>query len=547
MENYPPLLRTLLVNRGINDAEAADRFLNPDYARDLHDPFLILNMERAVERILRAITSGERITVWGDYDCDGIPGTVVLHDFFEKIGYKNISVYIPHRYSEGYGLNVKGIKQLAREGTTLVVTVDSGITDVEPVATANKLGVDVIITDHHLPQEKLPPAYAILNSKQSGDTYPFPLLSGAGVAFKLVQALIMRGDFGIPAGWEKWLLDVAGISTIADMVPLFGENRALAHFGLKVLRRTSRPGLLSLFRKARVDQRTLSEDDIGFSIGPRINAASRMGEPIEGFHLLSTKDPARAVELAAYLESKNNERKRTVLKMIEEIDDVVRSAADAPVIVVGKPNWKPGVVGLAAARIVERYGKTAFVWGGDGSTDCKGSCRSDGTLNIVELMGNAVKGTFLDFGGHEFAGGFSTSRAAAGKLAARLLAAHRKTQVRAEVQRSHAVDGDLLLSDVTWDLHHIIQMLAPYGVGNPKPLFRFPAIRVRDLRRFGKSGEHLELSLAQDQANITATQFFAPAHKDLSVAQTISLVAHVEKNSFMRRPVLQLRLVDILR
>ncbi len=538
-------MRLLLEKRGITTAEEADRFLNPDYERDLHDPFLILNMDRAVKRILKAIKKKEKIVIYGDYDCDGIPGSVILHDFFKKIGYEHFSNYIPHRYLEGYGLNIPAIEQFAKDGIGLVITVDSGVTDVEPVARANELDIDVIVTDHHLPQEVLPPAYAIINSKQKGDTYPFPLLAGSGVAFKLVQALLLKGKFNVPKGWEKWLLDVAGIATVADMVPLHGENRALAHFGLKVLRRTPRPGLLSLYKKARINAAQMTEDDIGFSIGPRINAASRMGEPIEGFKLLSTCDEVEAVALAKYLENKNKERKETVADMVLEVDLLVNALPDVPVVVVGSPLWRPGVVGLAASRIVERYGKTAFVWGGEGSKDLKGSCRSDGKVNIVALMANAEPGTFLDFGGHELAGGFSLVREGALTLQERLSHAHGRTAPRDSIEKKYAIDQDLSLADVTWDTYRQIERLAPFGVGNQKPLFRFSGIEVGEAKRFGKAQEHFELPLAAPIGKLKAIQFFAPHYK-IETGDQISFVAHIEKDTFTSYPTLRLRIVDIV-
>src|SRR3989344_55713 len=289
--SFPQLLRELLLHRGITNKDDAERFLKPDYVRDSHDPFLIKNMDVAVTRTLEALKRGEKVAIWSDYDCDGIPGAVLLHDFFKKIG-ANFVNYIPHRHEEGYGLNKIGIEELSGQGVTLMITVDSGITDIEPVLHAKKLGIYVIVTDHHLPGKTLPEAYAVLNSKQEGDQYPYKYLAGSGVAFKLIQALILRGSengqITLPNGWEKWLLDMAGLATIADMVPLTGENRMLAYFGLLVLRKSPRLGLIKLCRKMRVRQRELTEDDVGFMVVPRINAASRMGVPFDAFRLLTT-------------------------------------------------------------------------------------------------------------------------------------------------------------------------------------------------------------------------------------------------------------------
>ena len=241
-------------------SEDARRFLSPSYDEHLHDPMGIKNMPRAVERIVRALTQGERITVWSDYDCDGIPGGVILHDFFKKAG-ANFTNYIPHRHLEGYGVNVAGIEELARQGTNLIITVDSGITDVASVARAQELGMDVIVTDHHLPGAELPPAYAVVDPKQEGETYPFRELCGAGLAWKTVCALLTQtfpGRENVPEGWEKWLLDMAGLATIADMVPLTGENRVIASYGLLVMKKSPRLGLQKLCKVARVDQRRIT-------------------------------------------------------------------------------------------------------------------------------------------------------------------------------------------------------------------------------------------------------------------------------------------------
>ena len=314
---------------------------------------LILGMEQAVTRILRAIAEEEQIVIYGDYDCDGIPGSVILHDFFQKIGYPRAGVYIPHRHEEGYGLHIGAIERMRDNDISLIITVDCGITDIAEVAHAQTLGIDVIVTDHHLPGPELPPAYAIINSKQEGDTYPDKMLCGAGVAFKLVQALLMKGNFDVPPGWEKWLLDMAGLATIADMVPLRNENRALAHFGLKVLRKSTRPGLQKLLAKMKVNQSRLTEDDVGFMIAPRINAASRIDIPFEAFRLLATRDEQTADELSDHLHKINETRKGLVAAIIKEARHMLAHKKPQTVVVVGNPTWRPGILGLVAMRLAE--------------------------------------------------------------------------------------------------------------------------------------------------------------------------------------------------
>ncbi len=613
----PELQRTLLWHREVRTAEAADRFLNPSYERDLHDPFLIMNLEKAVDRILTAIKGEEQIVIYGDYDCDGIPGSTALYGFFDKINYPHIRVYIPHRYSEGYGLNIPAIEKLAAGGAKLLITVDSGITDVEQVARASELGIDVIITDHHLPQAELPKAFAVVNSKQVDDTYPFDLLCGAGVAFKLVQGLLRKwnataqdgdgpdapptpdasvgaSESGVgathrklPVGWEKWLLDVVGLATIADMVPLHGENRVLAYYGLKVLRQTPRMGLAHLLQKMGVKREHLNEDDVGFSIAPVVNAASRLGTPIDAFHMLASRNPVQAMGQAEALFALNTKRKALVKEMIVKAHEMVAEKLSSsvipaqagtqaritnlvpglrrndasnngelpPVLVVGRPEWKPGLLGLAASALAEHYGRPTFVWGREGSPEVKGSCRSDGSVNMVDLM-VAAGDVFLDKGGHELAGGFSCSDEHLDQLEPALVAAH--VALAKEYTDTGClytlVDKKLEVDEITWKLYDQVAALAPFGMGNAKPLFLLENVPVSFSRMFGKEQNHLQLNLQKSDASIIpAIKFFAPtawASTWLPGNQVeqrrVSMLAHLEKSTFGWKPELRLRIVDIV-
>ncbi len=398
LREYPLLIRNLLHFRGISTKEDTKTFLEPSYDLDLHDPFLLFGMERAVSRILGAMQKEEFICIYSDYDHDGIPGGVLLKDFFEAIQYKNFRNYIPHRHQEGYGLNAQAVRTLAEEGVKLIITVDCGITDTEAVRVGNEFGVDTIITDHHLPPDPLPEAFAIVNPKLSPD-YPFDGLCGAGVAWKLVSALMQKGDFSLPDGYEKWLLDLTGLSTIADMVPLTGENRVIAYFGLKVLRKTRRPGLRALYRVLRLDPSTLTEDDVGFSLAPRINAASRMDTPQAAFDTLAEKDPLKAYSFAENLHKLNDSRKGHTAAMVKEAKQIIKGRLKekeilSPLIVLGSPSWRPGLLGLAANSVVEAYSRPAFLWGREGGEGLKGSCRSDGVVNVVGLMSATRPGVF---------------------------------------------------------------------------------------------------------------------------------------------------------
>lgn len=596
---YPPLLQKLLLRRGIATRKEADAFLNPDFNAHTHDPFLIKNMDRAVERILKGIADGERIIVFTDYDTDGIPSGVVLYDFFTKIGYSNFRNYIPHRHIEGYGLNSAAIEEFAKEGATLMITADCGISNIEEVRHAQERGIDVILTDHHLPhriktsddaavRDELPPAYAILNSKQEDDAYPFDMLCGCAVAWKLVCALLARGRerglFAVHDGWEKWLLDMVGISTIADMVPLHGENRVLAYYGIRVLRKSPRPGLHKLCAKTRLNQRTITEEDIGFTIGPRINAASRMDVPFRAFELLRTRDEVEADCLADHLNMLNDRRKKIVAQIMKESHarlgpSFAKAAADtqgyggraplesgapleaedsiSPIICMGNPQWQPGVLGLAASCLAEEYDRPVFLWGrGEESDLIKGSCRSDGRVNIVDLMTRARE-HFIDFGGHEFSGGFSISIDQVRYLEDALIAGYaalEKRGVRDDEALDLAVDAELDLGDATWHTYRMIEHLAPFGQGNPRPLFLFKNSAIERMRWFGRDKEHISLVLSRQRSaetaapSIEAISFFArnaPEFTSLEAGARITLAGHLEENAFFRKPELRIRIVRV--
>jgi single-stranded-DNA-specific exonuclease len=380
LKDYPEILRKLLYYRDIKTKKDADIFLNPVYEEN-YDPFLMKDMDIAVDRIFRAIDNDEKILIYSDYDADGIPGAVILHDFFEKIGYKNFSNYIPHRVIEGFGLNIEAIDSFVEKKVDLIITIDCGISDIKEAKNIKENKIDLIITDHHLPKidskgdEELPEAVAILDNKIKGCKYPDKNLCGSGVVFKLVQALISKlSTFNfinfktkaIATGWEKWLLDMVAIATISDMVSLTGENRIFAYYGLKVLRKSPRPGLQKLLSITKVDQKNITEDDIGFMISPRINAASRMGIPEDAFLLLTTKDEKEADKYAIHLNKINDERKGIVASMVKEIKKHWKEfdpEKKRKVLVAGNPDWKPSLLGLVANSLLDEHDGPVFFGG----------------------------------------------------------------------------------------------------------------------------------------------------------------------------------------
>ncbi len=559
MNVYPELLRDLLRARGISNREQAEQFLNPDYDRDNHHPFRMKDMEKAVERVLKAIAEKQKVIIYSDYDADGIPGAVVLHDLFKKIGYENFENYIPHRIDEGFGLHVEAIDEFAKNGANLVITIDCGITDVLAVRRAIELGIDVIITDHHEAGSDIPNAYAILNPKQSDCQYPEKILCGSGVIFKFVQGLVytMRQRDMVKEmrhGWEKWLLDMVGLATLSDMVPLIGENRVFAFYGLKVLRISPRVGLLKLLSTVKTNQRHISEDDIGFTISPRINAASRMGVPLDAFKLLSTRDVVEAGMLSAHLNNINDERKGIVASMVKEIKKIlthrVENGTMKKVVVIGNPDWKPSLLGLAANTLKDDYGATVFLWGREGGSTIKGSCRSDGSISVVELM-EATKDSFLHFGGHKMSGGFAVSHENIHTLEEKIVEAYEKLREKSGAydMEKILIDRKLSIDDVNWNTYKMIEKLAPFGVGNPKPLFLFEQIVIKEAKIFGKEKNHLELRFTPSQGkSVSAICFFASVQRreSLTAGMKINLVATFEKSMFKNYPELRLRVVDII-
>ncbi len=566
MQNHTELLQTLLKNRGIEKVEETEIFLNPDYERDFHDPFKMHDMEKACVRIFEAIEAEEKIMIYADYDCDGIPGAVILQDLFKKIDYKNFQIYLPQRNSEGYGLNLGAVKEFAEKGIKLLITIDLGITAVAEVAQAEADGMDVIITDHHIPLETLPHAYAILNPKQKNDNYPEKMLCGAGVIFKLVQGFIKKyGEFyKIKEGSEKWMLDMAGLATLSDMVPLTGENRAIAYFGLKVLRKSPRPGLQKLLAKMNIEERYLTEDDIGFMVVPKLNAASRMDNPMRAFELLATDDEVEAGILTNHLSKINDERKLIVASIMREVKKKFETRVIKEVIVVGNPAWRVGVLGLVAGKLSDEYQKPVFVWGKDENDMIKGSCRSPGSISIVELM-IKNKDSFLEYGGHELAGGFTADSDKIHFLE-EILSESLRTILK-EVPKDGPLDnpllhkegvggGDLELSlvDVNMKNWREIEKLAPFGIGNPKPIFLFKNVRIENIKKFGKngSGEHLEITFSdasENKQNKAKGISFFSGHDSfevpLSEGINVDLLATFDLSRFRGREELRLRIIEI--
>lgn len=549
------LLKTLLDKRGISDTES---FLNPVY-ESLHDPLLLSGMRVALERFFSAFEKKERIAIYTDFDCDGVSAAAVFSDFLEKIGYTNFDMYMPHRDNEGYGFHAQAIRDLHARGATLIITADVGIAAAAQVRVASELGIDVIITDHHEVMNEMPAALAVVNPKLGG--YPFPDLCGAAVAYKFVQAALGEGRkrqleafLKIPEGWEKWLLDVVAIATIADMVPLVGENRTIVFYGLRVLRRTRRPGLMALAQATRLRLPEITEDDIGFSIAPRINAASRMDTPELALKLLTTHDALEAQRLAEQLEALNTKRKSTVATIVRAAKKRAkeRFAEDTPVTVLGDTAWKPALLGLAANSLMGDRGGVVCLWGRDAAGNLKGSCRSDGAVSLSDLFVHAPD-IFVQFGGHARAGGFTVDPERVHTLHEDLLAAHGRARGALLVQAVESLvhDATLPLGTVSNSLVKELSLLSPFGVGNPKPVFYIPEARITGVRAFGKEKNHVEVMLecATTGRIVRAFEFFKqPSSFSFEPAAGTSahVLATLERDSYRGPSAVSLRIVDFL-
>lgn len=555
------LVSSLLEKRGIVGEEMLENFLNPDYEKHTHDPFLLNDMPQAVERVFQAMQENERIAVYADFDCDGIPGAAVLLNMFQKISYPHVEAYIPHRDREGYGFHIRAIDTLKAHSVSLIITVDVGTVAYEACAYARSLGIDVIVTDHHEIQnfegvEKRPDVYALINPKIA--PYPFGGLCGAGVAFKFAQALLHEGRerahpsfVQIPTGWEKWLLDLVAIATVADMVPLLDENRTLVTWGLFVLRKSNRPGITALINRLRLRKHQITEDDIAFSFAPRINAASRMGDPELALKLLTTPSLDEAEALAAELDSLNNKRKTTVATIVKAARARAkeRYAPEARAIVLGNPQWKPALLGLAANSVMDDFSGLVCLWGRDAEGKLKGSCRTDGSVDLMEVFEHA-RDIFDECGGHRSSGGFSISHEQV----------HRLPEVLEEAVALRApgdgerqvIEADILAS--LREAHTLLRDLsraAPFGVGNPKPTIRFPRVVVSSLKRFGSDSNHIELQLVEEVSSVRMRAFqFFKSELDFShtprMGEVIDLIATIERDTFRGQHAIALRIIDVL-
>jgi single-stranded-DNA-specific exonuclease len=491
-----------LMNRGLSDPAAAAAFLDPRPGR-LHDPFAFRDMHKAVDRIERAIAAGEGIAVYGDYDVDGVSGASLLAEFFDSIGVK-VTVRIPDRFADGYGLTAAAVERLAGEGSRLVITADNGTSSHAAVARAAELGVDVIVTDHHEVRGELPKALAVLNPHRPDATYPERRLCGVGVAFKLCHAVLAARGEAPPTGLPERLaplLDLVALGTVADVASLTGENRVLVRRGLELLSQEARPGIAALKEVAGLAGQEVGAGQVGFHLGPRINAGGRVADAGQGVRLLRTRDRAEADEAARYLDAANRERRAIEAKVLREVERRIaaESLSTRSCIVLADPAWHAGVLGIIASRVVERYHRPCVLIatdaggvGGVGEGIGKGSGRSVPTLHLFEALVEC-EDLLLGYGGHTVAAGLTVEAGKIPELAERLDRVAARRLGPEGFHPSLRLDASARVADVTRGLVEELARLAPFGAGNPEPVLLLAGVLPIRPRIVGEG--HLGLTL----------------------------------------------------
>ena len=554
-----PVLANLLVQRGIDTLEKAKKFFNPQLS-DLHDPFLMKDMDKAVERVERAVRNREKIMVYGDYDVDGTTAVALVYKFLRQIGHKDLLFYIPDRYTEGYGISTKGIDHAARKGATLIIALDCGIKAIEKVDYAKRKGVDFIICDHHLPAEEIPRAVAVLDPKRADCSYPFDELSGCGVGFKLVQAYCQKN--GIPFQQIEPLLDLLAVSIASDIVPLVDENRILAHYGLLRLNASPSKGLLSIIKICGLDRHNITIDDIVFKIGPRINAAGRMrmdendenAAPSGGYaavNLLIEGNESLAEEFGSVIDGFNQDRKCIDRSVTQEAHDFIEAHAElkaAKSTVIYNPRWMKGIVGIVASRLIETYYRPTVVLTMSNGL-VTGSARSVPGFDLYQAV-ESCSDLLENFGGHMYAAGLTMRPENVGEFTRRNNAFDEEHIDPQMLVPQVDIDSELLFSDITPAFRKDLNRFQPFGPGNTAPGFATCGVSNHgDAKLVGMECEHLRMDLMQRQkpnTKIQAIAFQQPTHYEwVRSGRPIDVCYQIVENHYRGTVTTQLRIKDI--
>jgi len=541
------LFERILQARGLSGERKAI-FLSPNYELK-HDPFLLPDMQAAVDRLVIAREKQEKIAIYGDYDIDGLTATTVLIDSFEKFGFTDVSAFIPNRFVEGYGLTISAVEKIIEAGAQLIVTVDCGSLSHKEIARAKEMGVDVIVTDHHNVAEVQPEAVAVVNPKRlladfpdeyekyllkpesTKKLYPFLDLAGVGVAFKLVQALQTVLP-GLEKGQEKWLLDLVALGTVCDIVTLVDENRTNVYYGLKVLSQTRRPGLKALMAVSGVRPEAVNARSLGFGLGPRMNASGRLETAQYALDLLTAKEGMKALELANQLDAMNKNRRLEQDEIFKEALIQAEEFINDPVLVVSAEGWNHGIVGIVAAKLLERYQKPAYVLAIHGE-DAKGSARSYGDFSAADAI-RASDDIITKGGGHKLAAGVTLPAKNIDAFRKRVNEFYKELELRDQAALLlPKADTDAELEDLNDALLEQLATLEPYGSGNPQPVVRLSDVLVTNIRRMGDSGQHVKLTFKNANGrSIDALAFSAPQHFFVEPGTRVHAWTTVELNEW---------------
>ena len=538
--NISELLATVLANRGITESKEIEKFLNPT-RNDFYDPYMMPDMEIAVERIIKAVENKEKVIIYGDYDVDGITSITVLKKFLSEIGLE-AGYYIPNRLDEGYGLNLESVKKIAEEKYTLIITVDCGISGIDEIDYANSLGIETIVTDHHEPLDVLPKALAVVDAKRKDNKYPFKSLAGVGVVFKLIQALGKRLNLE-EKSYLKYL-DIVCIGTISDIVPLVDENRVIAKLGLKLVQVTKNYGLKALLESSGYKE--INSNTVSFGIAPRINACGRMGFEKEALKLFLTENMAEAKEITDRLNKYNKERQDIEKRIFNEAIEIIEKEKDEEkkAIVIGSENWHHGVIGIVSSKITDMYFKPSILISFEGE-EGKGSGRSIAGFDLHDALCRSSE--YLEkYGGHEMAVGLSLKKSQFNKFKQKFEEITEESHIDELVPVIH-IDKQITLKDIKCDIVDELNKLEPFGEANKVPIFLYKNLKVDSIRALSE-GKHLKLTLKDSGTIINAIGFnMGNLVDEYLIGDKIDILGVLEVNTFNGKTTVQINVKDIMK
>ncbi len=542
--SVPPVISMLLFNRGIDTVEKMQQYFSKS-VRAIHNPKILNDCEIAAERIIAAVNNNEKIAVYGDYDVDGITSTALIYDFLKSIG-ADAQYYIPDRITEGYGMNIIAVNKLIKKGVKLIITVDCGVTAVGEIEFAVLQKTEVIVTDHHTCKEKLPRAYAILNPKRPDNEYPFEMLAGVGVAFKLMLCIAMKLNLNTTEYMDKYS-DLTAIGTVSDVVSLTDENRAIVHRGILNIRKAPRPGVEAILNKAGIDRKVMTASDIAFGIAPRINAAGRMGNAQTGLKLLLEHDINKAAEYADILDAENEKRKVVESKIYEEAISQINSDPNfskKKVIVVCGHDWHEGVIGIVASKIMDLFYKPTIVLS-ENKGICKGSGRSIAGFDLFEAL-SCCEHILSDFGGHSAAAGLSLGMDSLEKFIYAINKYADEHLSVADMTETIEIDCEISSSTAGIELAKKLSVFEPYGEDNQVPVFSMKQVSVSMVNFAGRDNTHLKMTIAKDGKNFNCIGFRMGDYVNyIKAGDTVDIAFGMSVNNFKDEEYLQFVLKDI--